>query len=1395
MKIKKIDDVFKILTVLIGVFLITSPLSLTFAGIAETNDDADNGDNLSRSSWPPAHKNTSFLPRVNVVHLDSESESHANFFSSIPMTIFHHDTKVYQSLLTTDMLDDQPTDFINEDWNSYLNQWDGAAHVNFIGNVSTDSKNEFLLRYDLSWEEASNITGDPIAIANEIADHDWRDSETVVIAPYLTSPTMNEYLSMANAAVIASLNNAPLLLTDTASLNSETISLIQKLDASKAILVELDDVISNNVNSQLMANAVSIENDLTTENLIVDYIRSQTEISTLCAVLLDEQTLPAALSGARYAGFVLQLPDTIRTRSNELRDILENANQPLMKQDDPEPLPREFKDGETTLAQNFYTWLEGVGGNDDEQLETVITFNTQPYYDSTNGFDVYFDRAISGDPSNLMDYGAVSGRMPLDEIGNIALSNRGNMYRSIIFSNPRPNHITLAMNAYEVEHSINGGLDKWGGNHIVNEVFGHPYRGWCSENNNFPWTDIQNNTPDLSPILPPGDGDGPDSDPGQFASFNESYETHFHSGAYEGTGSHPVQPGVDNIGFVNDINSGSAFLYFSCHGGGSSIAVRETDNGVAQDPSDMVSWGDDYWPATDGRVYDGSNYGSYNQNDLDNDLENVHGSITAYNACVMANGKMNEILLEHGGTASFGSYTSVSFDGSGWWWNVFVHLITHHDYTLGEAACFSTAKISELYCPGADNSGMVDDTLQYVVYGDPNVHFVQSEWDSPEPLEINVDYGGHKPDKPPFYFNVSITPDTIPVNTTTQVQINVTDLDTTMPLIANVTLSSWGIQEEGQTNGAGMVTFDLMPPYGEVIEVLIEKEDYDTYEGEIQVIGGSSLSGMMNISIPSLGIEGVATQGVPALITATSTESVFDLRVTGCGVDAVQSTVNGTALLEITPTNQGLLEAVITKDGYNISSVLFTVSLLHLNIDYTPNSLVVGHQNNLITNVTCQESGQPIEGAEINIFGNGMNTTLLSNSTGTVIFTETPASDGNALITAQKTGFEDVQVSIPIEKGTMSVTTIDHVWVNYNNEIDVYVNDTFDGSGIDNATVSVYGAGIGIDLYTESGSLADGEHLWFDVDVGSEATYLSGDLIWEGSSDIDMKLYNPSGTQVDSSVTSSPGEFVDATNPVEGTWQIEVYSYSGATSSFSLDIAVEYGSGVSGSTDNGFVSLFIEPTSIGTITVQATKTGFEDAFTTISVTEEPGYFINLYAGWNCITLPFNQSMDMDNTSILIKYGENEYNWSEAWNMGLLEASVFLFNATSQAYEYMMGDNVVLDPGVGYWIYSYDSCVLWIDEISVPDWNNMINSMSVGWNNIGVPLYQTRLLSDLIIESETVDYTWSEAWSLGLVEPSVFYFDALSQQYDYLIGDTAEMQPGMGYWFYAYDEIILKMEND
>jgi len=336
------------------------------------------------------------------------------------------------------------------------------------------------------------------------------------------------------------------------------------------------------------------------------------------------------MAAAGYGGYVLFLPPLVKQLACQTFASLTADQRVPFKVREPMSLPNEYREGEEEIAEQFYTWLNEIGGNDSENLETVLVFNTQPYYDPVNGFDVTFERAISGDPSRLTDPGAVPGRMPLEFLENIALANRDMMYRATIFSNPRPKHVTLSMNAYEVEHSANSGVDNWVGNHIVNEIFGWPFQGWCTENGNFPWLDIHENMPDLSPVLPPGPGNGPDCDPGQFASFLAGYEAHFHSGAYEHLGSHPSQPDVPNCGFVEDLRQWINLFCISAVMGEDLVLqfappIMGSPRTVITQPLGKVPIGRPPMAL----VYDGSQGGYYDQVMLDNDIVNVHGSMIA----------------------------------------------------------------------------------------------------------------------------------------------------------------------------------------------------------------------------------------------------------------------------------------------------------------------------------------------------------------------------------------------------------------------------------------------------------------------------------------------------------------------------------------------------------------------------------------------------------------------------------------------------------------------------------------------------------------------------------------------------------------------------------------------
>jgi hypothetical protein len=257
-----------------------------------------------QTAWPPVLPSPCFLPRITVVHIEETNPStEYDFLASVPMTIFHHNTSVYQSLLISDSINDLATDCIREDFATYLDEWNGCQHINFIGNIPYTTKTSILTQFNTTWDNTVNITGDPLKVANTIALHDWISSEKVIIAPYVPNPTPDEILSISNAAVIASLYNAPLLYTDPTGLSLETLEVIQNLGATNAFLVEVNDTLQSTVTSQLQGLGIFLEADLTSISMIVTYIMNLTGYSLLCGIIDNWQNLPAALTGARYGGY------------------------------------------------------------------------------------------------------------------------------------------------------------------------------------------------------------------------------------------------------------------------------------------------------------------------------------------------------------------------------------------------------------------------------------------------------------------------------------------------------------------------------------------------------------------------------------------------------------------------------------------------------------------------------------------------------------------------------------------------------------------------------------------------------------------------------------------------------------------------------------------------------------------------------------------------------------------------------------------------------------------------------------------------------------------------------------------------------------------------------------
>ncbi|NIA23603.1 MAG: hypothetical protein GWP03_05550, partial [Proteobacteria bacterium] len=380
--------------------------------------------------WNQTIESDTVNPRINIVHVDStDDSSFYNFLSAIPMSYFHNGGYVYSSLLITDDISDTTVGYLINDWSDYLNSHNGfERHANYIGDVSSTVISNVNSTFGISSEENyDTVRGNPEEISVKLAKKDWSYSHYVIIAPFITPIDNNIAISIANAAAIASMHNAPVIFTSPDSLSDEAKTTISSLGADSIIIIDVGNNLSSTVNNQLSNMGISYINDITDAPSIVSYVRNIAGRSNLCAVINKNQILPAALAAARYNGYVLFLPDNVKKIANDFKKkILEDRDlQSFYKLTE---IPREkdyVRSGEDTIATNFYNWLGTMNGDDPNHLETVITF--EPQGTGGGNLETTFERAISGDPSDLTRKGAITGRMPLNWMRNIALENRSVM--------------------------------------------------------------------------------------------------------------------------------------------------------------------------------------------------------------------------------------------------------------------------------------------------------------------------------------------------------------------------------------------------------------------------------------------------------------------------------------------------------------------------------------------------------------------------------------------------------------------------------------------------------------------------------------------------------------------------------------------------------------------------------------------------------------------------------------------------------------------------------------------------------------------------------------------------------------------------------------------------------
>ena len=190
--------------------------------------------------------------------------------------------------------------------------------------------------------------------------------------------------------------------------------------------------------------------------------------------------------------------------------------------------------------------------------------------------------------------------------------------------------------------------------------------------------------------------------------------------------------------------------------------------------------------------------------------------------------------------------------------------------------------------------------------------------------------------------------------------------------------------------------------------------------------------------------------------------------------------------------------------------------------------------------------------------------------------------------------------------------------------------------------------------------------------------------------------------------------------------------------------------------------------------------GWDDNVYCFGVADIDVQITSLLSGWNLVSLPFKQTIF--NSDIFINNGSGNLSWNGAVASGIISNFVFGWNRSFQTYNFAD----ILEPGFGYWIYAFESCELWIKNITL-NYNNYITDVEQNWNIISVPYNQSVNKADIIFEYLGTDYVWSDAVTLDLVSNYLFGWNRDSQSYGFV--DT--LMPGYAYWMYVYQPCTLK----
>jgi hypothetical protein len=198
-------------------------------------------------------------------------------------------------------------------------------------------------------------------------------------------------------------------------------------------------------------------------------------------------------------------------------------------------------------------------------------------------------------------------------------------------------------------------------------------------------------------------------------------------------------------------------------------------------------------------------------------------------------------------------------------------------------------------------------------------------------------------------------------------------------------------------------------------------------------------------------------------------------------------------------------------------------------------------------------------------------------------------------------------------------------------------------------------------------------------------------------------------------------------------------------------------------------------------------TGYSVSAYTMTIDVLKLHYIGITSDWNLISLSCYENIDK--TNIIVRNNSIDYNWNDAINEGIILEYLYEWNRTGQRYNFPSEAVGTLEPGMGYWMFAYYDCELLI--YSNPVGSGDITDLKQEWNLVGLPYEDPVSKENLIIHNESGDYTWQMAIDGGIILGFIYGWDTQTQFYFYAPSDS--LDPGYGYWMYAYEDCTLKKQ--